>query len=322
MERGRLVVPADRCRATRGDPGQGRVGAGRGGRLAGVVGPGAARSTRPASTWPSWTTSALVGRPAARKALDWLAARQRADGTWDEDEALAAEAPAWARAGDPEARLCLTASAGVLAHRRGLDAGPPGRSTRASAARTPAWSSRPAQPSPARWTGRAVAIVPGHRLAGRGGALPPGLSTSRRGCRSVLERPAAGMSPADAAWLAASLRRAGSPRTIGCRSPPVAGSPARSAAMAAGPATTAPARRAHDAGRDPRQPLRRPRPSASRRRLIRGDRAAGAVAVSTTHCPTTSPSPPDARSPRRSSTARRAAAQIGSRGDRSTPICP
>jgi hypothetical protein len=53
----------------------------------------------------------VLDGPAARRALDWLAAQQRPDGTWEEDEALADEAPAWARPGDPEARLFLTASA-------------------------------------------------------------------------------------------------------------------------------------------------------------------------------------------------------------------
>jgi Prenyltransferase and squalene oxidase repeat len=48
---------------------------------------------------------------AARQALDWLASCQRPDGTWEEDEALAVDAPAWARPGDPEARLYLTANA-------------------------------------------------------------------------------------------------------------------------------------------------------------------------------------------------------------------
>jgi hypothetical protein len=46
------------------------------------------------------------------KALSWLAAVQRPDGTWQEDESLATEAPAWAMPGDPEATLYLTAAAG------------------------------------------------------------------------------------------------------------------------------------------------------------------------------------------------------------------
>jgi hypothetical protein len=46
------------------------------------------------------------------RALRWLAGNQRADGTWQENESLAAEAPAWAMPGDPEATLYLTAVAG------------------------------------------------------------------------------------------------------------------------------------------------------------------------------------------------------------------
>jgi hypothetical protein len=52
-----------------------------------------------------------LGRPAARQALEWLAGRQRPDGTWQEDEALAEVAPPWAKPGDPEASLYLTANA-------------------------------------------------------------------------------------------------------------------------------------------------------------------------------------------------------------------
>ena len=46
------------------------------------------------------------------RALGWLAAVQRPDGTWQENEALASEAPPWAMPGDPEATLYLTATAG------------------------------------------------------------------------------------------------------------------------------------------------------------------------------------------------------------------
>lgn len=53
-----------------------------------------------------------LGRPAARNALDWLAGQQRPDGTWEEDESLAKDAPPWAQPGDPEACLYLTANAG------------------------------------------------------------------------------------------------------------------------------------------------------------------------------------------------------------------
>jgi hypothetical protein len=50
--------------------------------------------------------------PAVDRALSWLAAVQRPDGTWQEDEVLAPEAPAWAMPGDPEATLYLTSVAG------------------------------------------------------------------------------------------------------------------------------------------------------------------------------------------------------------------
>jgi hypothetical protein len=51
-------------------------------------------------------------RAPARRALAWLTARQQPDGGWEEDESLADSAPPWARPGDPEARLYLTANAG------------------------------------------------------------------------------------------------------------------------------------------------------------------------------------------------------------------
>ncbi|MEU7928482.1 prenyltransferase/squalene oxidase repeat-containing protein [Micromonospora sp. NPDC049107] len=63
-----------------------------------------------------------LGRPAARRALDWLASRQQPDGGWDEDLSLAGSAPEWARPGDPEAKLFLTANAGFWLTVAGLDA--------------------------------------------------------------------------------------------------------------------------------------------------------------------------------------------------------
>ncbi len=50
--------------------------------------------------------------PPVDRALTWLVSVQRPDGTWQEDESLAAEAPPWAMPGDPEATLYLTAVAG------------------------------------------------------------------------------------------------------------------------------------------------------------------------------------------------------------------
>lgn len=63
-----------------------------------------------------------LGRPAARRALDWLATVQRPDGTWEEDESLSGWAPPWATPGDPEARLYLTANAGFWLTVAGHDA--------------------------------------------------------------------------------------------------------------------------------------------------------------------------------------------------------
>lgn len=70
-----------------------------------------------------------LGGKAARQALDWLASRQRPDGTWEEDETLALDAPPWAQPGDPEARLYLTANAGYWLTVSSRDAVPdePGR---------------------------------------------------------------------------------------------------------------------------------------------------------------------------------------------------
>ncbi len=71
--------------------------------------------------WQLDDLGGLARRP-SRSALHWLASRQRADGTWQEDAALAADAPPWAQPGDPEATLYLTANAAYwLAIAEGYD---------------------------------------------------------------------------------------------------------------------------------------------------------------------------------------------------------
>jgi hypothetical protein len=52
-----------------------------------------------------------LSRPAAVRALRWLVAWQRPDGTWEEDQSLAGSAPPWATPGDADARFYLTACA-------------------------------------------------------------------------------------------------------------------------------------------------------------------------------------------------------------------
>lgn len=148
--------------------------------------------------------------PAARQALRWLADRQDADGGWDEDPKLADVAPAWARPGDPEARLYLTAIAGFWLTVAGLDA-------------------RPGQPPVERADGgypQAVQAAAGY-ISGRlhpDGTWPSYLAAGWWGA-AVLHRQAMfydsarmqlvlgdrlpGMSPADVASLLRTLRQVG-----------------------------------------------------------------------------------------------------------------
>jgi hypothetical protein len=65
-----------------------------------------------------------LDRPAAQRALVWLAGRQRPDGMWEEDASLAGVAPPWAQPGDDEAKLYLTTNAAYW-----LVVGGPGRGT-------------------------------------------------------------------------------------------------------------------------------------------------------------------------------------------------
>ncbi|HEY2947545.1 MAG TPA: squalene--hopene cyclase [Micromonosporaceae bacterium] len=149
-----------------------------------------------------------LGRPAARRALDWLAIRQQADGTWEEDPALADEAPPWATPGDPEARLFVTANAAFWLTVAGRDA-------------------RAAGPLDARVGGVYAGVVTaGARAIATSlyedGTWPSFLITGFLGAavlyrqdmfydaarmQRVLNDRLPEMSPADVAWLAATLRR-------------------------------------------------------------------------------------------------------------------
>lgn len=147
-----------------------------------------------------------LGRPAARKALDWLASRQRDDGMWEEDESLAADAPPWAKPGDPEARLYLTTNAAFWLAVAGLDA--------------------PFDPSVGRphagavWA--AAHVIAAH--VGADGSWPSFLVSGWLGAAALYQQGMfyesariqimlgerlPEMTPADVAWMAAALRRAG-----------------------------------------------------------------------------------------------------------------
>ncbi|SCL68106.1 Prenyltransferase and squalene oxidase repeat-containing protein [Micromonospora chersina] len=149
-----------------------------------------------------------LGRPAARHALDWLAARQLADGGWDEDPSLAGFAPEWATPGDPEARLFLTANAGFWLTVAGLDARAAGpldhrvggayagvvqAAAQALAAQLAPDGSWPSF-LPAGWLAAAVL----HRQQ---------MYYESARIQAVLADRIPQMSPADVAWLAATLRR-------------------------------------------------------------------------------------------------------------------
>ncbi|MEU5947010.1 prenyltransferase/squalene oxidase repeat-containing protein [Micromonospora sp. NPDC047465] len=149
-----------------------------------------------------------LGRPAARHALDWLAARQLPDGGWEEDPRLAGLAPEWARPGDPEARFYLTANAGYWLTVAGLDAraaGPldhrvggayAGVVQAAAHALATALAPDGSWPSflPAGWLSAAVL----HRQQ---------MYDESARIQAVLAERVPKMSPADVAWLAATLRR-------------------------------------------------------------------------------------------------------------------
>nr|WP_245716451.1 squalene--hopene cyclase [Micromonospora humi] len=149
-----------------------------------------------------------LGRPAARHALDWLASGQLADGGWDEHRSLAGLAPEWATPGDPEARFYLTADAGFWLTVAGLDARAAGpldhRVGGAYAGVVQAAShTLAAQLAP---DGTWPSFLPAGWLAAAVLHRQQMFYESAR-IQAVLADRLPEMSPADVAWLAATLRR-------------------------------------------------------------------------------------------------------------------
>ncbi|MBO0870243.1 MAG: squalene--hopene cyclase [Micromonosporaceae bacterium] len=147
-----------------------------------------------------------LDRPAARKALRWLADRQRPDGTWEEDETLATVAPPWARPGDPEARLYLTASAGFwlcVSSEQPLPGEPdPNPYADAVSWATEAFRARLGEDGS--WPSYLVAGWLGAGLLHRANMFYEAAQI-----QVILAERIPDMTPADVAWLAAALRRAG-----------------------------------------------------------------------------------------------------------------
>jgi hypothetical protein len=143
-----------------------------------------------------------LSRPSAKRALDWIASRQRLDGFWEEDAALAAAAPAWAKPGDPEARFYLTAYASFWLSVAAADAGSPDLYevplTRAGQA------IRDALDDSGTWPGFLVSGWLAAAVLHRAECF----YEAARICVTLTER-AKTMSAADAAWMLAALRRAG-----------------------------------------------------------------------------------------------------------------
>lgn len=175
-----------------------------------------------------------LGRPAAGRALAWLAGTQRPDGTWQEDSSLADVAPPWATPGDPEATLYLTATAGFWLAVGGDEqaaAGGAGSASDPPGAADPATGSPagPSAPSPAgnphaevvarglqafRAAMRDDGSWPSYLAAGWcGGALlyHAGWFYEAARIQVILTERIPDLSPADVASLASAFRRVGMP---------------------------------------------------------------------------------------------------------------
>lgn len=155
-----------------------------------------------------------LGRPAAQRALDWLAGRQREDGTWEEDPSLAGLAPSWARPGDPEARLYLTASAGFWLAACGPSPGgpevgdaPPGGYRHAPAVARAARAFLGALAPDGAWSSYLA-------TGWLGGALLYHLRRYYESAQiqAILAERVPQLAPSDVASLAAAMRRVGLPR--------------------------------------------------------------------------------------------------------------
>ncbi len=145
-------------------------------------------------------------RPAARSALAWLASRQRPDGTWQEDEALADIAPTWATPGDPEAGVYLTANVGFWLAVAGQAAGDQINPYAEVVARA-TQAFRAVMRPDGSWPSYLVA---GWLAAGM--LFHTGWFYESAQIKVILAERMPDMSAADVAWLSAALRRAGLPK--------------------------------------------------------------------------------------------------------------
>lgn len=145
-------------------------------------------------------------RPAARAAIAWLAGRQRPDGTWQEDPALADTAPTWAIPGDPEAGIYLTANAGFWLAIAGPPKPPPAPEANvyAEVVERATQAFRAAMRPDGTWPSFLVAGWLGAALLYRTGWFYEAAQI-----QVILAERIPSMSAADVAWLSAALRRAG-----------------------------------------------------------------------------------------------------------------
>jgi hypothetical protein len=148
-----------------------------------------------------------LSRPAALRALRWLVAWQRPDGSWEEDGSLAGSAPPWATPGDPDARFYLTACAAfwlAVADRDALEDEPSQETPYGGAVERAAAAIRDQVDGSGAW--------PGFLMSGwLAGAVLHRTGWLYEGARIfvVLAERVRAMSAADTASLLSSLRRVG-----------------------------------------------------------------------------------------------------------------